>query len=188
MGEGEDAVEGGLDLGAEEGVGGEAWVAEPVMANHAALVGVGECPLLELPHRREGALHPRLHPAEELLREPDPAHVHEQAELLVLVQPLHVPLPQLDRVLLHRAAGAAVLPRPGGERRRRGRGGLLLRRGRGGAGEVRDGVGGAEAEVGGAEEELPPQPQPARRRRGRRRRRAGDGRHRGHRRRRSLTR
>uniref|UniRef100_A0A0E0M262 DUF834 domain-containing protein n=1 Tax=Oryza punctata TaxID=4537 RepID=A0A0E0M262_ORYPU len=109
LGEGEDAVEGGLDLGAEEGVGGEAGVAEPVVANHAALVGVGDGALLEFPHRREGALHPRLHPAEELLREPHPAHVHEQAELLVLVQPLHVPLPQLDWVLFHRAARSLLV-------------------------------------------------------------------------------
>lgn len=124
MGEGEDAVEGSLDLGAEEGIGGEAGVAEPVVPHHPPLVGVGDGALLELPHRREGALHPRLHPLQELLSEPHPADVHEQAELLVLVQPLHVPLPQFDRVILHRAAAVPVLARRlGGERRGGGGGG-----------------------------------------------------------------
>jgi len=175
LGEGEDAVEGGLDLVAEEGVGCEGRVAEPVVPHHAALVGVGDGALLELPHVGEGALHPRLHLLKELLREPHPADVDEEAELLVLVEPLDVALPQLDRVLLHRAAAAAaVRRRRGAQRLGRGRGGV---RGLGGAGEVGDGVGRAEAEVGGAEQEVPPQPQAARGGRGRRRR-AGDGRHR----------
>jgi len=171
LGEGEDTVERGLDLVAEEGVGREGRVAEPVVADHAALVRVGDGALLELPHGGEGLLHPGLHLLQEVVREPHPADVDEEAELLVLVQPLDVALPELDRVLLHRADAAAVLR----QRLGRGRGGI----GGAGAGEVGDGVGRAEeAEVGGPEQEVPgQQPQPARRGRWRRRR-AGDGRHR----------
>jgi hypothetical protein len=173
LGEGEDPVERGLDLAAEEGVGREGRVAEPVVAHHASLVRVGDGALLELPHGGEGPLHPRLHLAQEVLREPHPADVDEEAELLVLVEPLDVALPQLDRVLLHRADAAAVL-RPGAQRLGPGRGGT---RGAGGAGEVGDGVGRAEAEVRGPQQDVPTQPQPARSGRWRRRR-SGDGRHR----------
>lgn len=92
----------------------------------------------------------------------------------MLVEPLDVALPQLDRVLLDRAsAAAAAVLRPGAQRLGRRRGGIG---GAGGAGEVGDGVGRAEAEVRGPEQEVPPQPQPARCGR-RRSRRAGDGRH-----------
>lgn len=119
--EGEDVVDGLLDLGAEEGIGGEAGVAEPVVAHHAALVGVGDGALLELPHGDEGPLHERLHPVKEVVREPHPADVDKEAQLLVLVEPLHVAVPELDRVLLDRAA--ALARRPGCERRGRGVGG-----------------------------------------------------------------
>lgn len=129
-GEGEDAVEGALDLGAKKGVGGKARVAEPVVAHHAALVGVSDGALLKLLHRDEGALHPRLHLLQELLREPHPADVDEKAQLLVLVEPLHVALPQLYRVLLHRTATiAAVLGRVDRQRRGGGRGGIGRGRG-----------------------------------------------------------
>lgn len=172
MREGEDSVECGLDLVPEEGVGSEGRVAEPVVAHHATLVGVGDGALLELPHVDEGLLHPRLHLPQELLREPHPADVDEDAELLVLVEPLDVALPQLDRVLLHRADAAAAVLRAGAQRwAGRARGGI------GGAGEVGDGVGRAEAEVGGPEQKVPAQPKPAHGGRWRRRR-AGDGRHR----------
>ena len=107
-GEREDAGERGLDFVAEEGVGGEGRVAQPVVADHPALVGVGDGALLELPHRRERPPHGRLHPPQELLGEPDPAHVDEQPQLLVLVQPLHVAVPQPDGVLVHRAMGEDV--------------------------------------------------------------------------------
>lgn len=115
-------VDGLLDLGAEEGVGGEAGVAEPVVSDHAALVGVGDGALLELPHGDEGPLHERLHPAEEVVGEAHPADVDEEAQLLVLVEPLDVAVPELDRVLLDRAAAAALARRPGRGRRRSGRG------------------------------------------------------------------
>lgn len=119
LGEGEDVVDGLLDLGAEEGVGGETGVAEPVVADHAALVGVGDGALLELPHGDEGALHERLHLQEEVVGEAHPADVDEEAQLLVLVEPLDVAVPELDRVLLDRSA-AALARRPGRERRGRG--------------------------------------------------------------------
>lgn len=154
LGEGEDVVDGVLDLGAEEGVGGEARVAEPVVADHAALVGVGDGALLELPHGDEGPLHGRLHAAQELVGEAHAADVDEEAELLVLVEPVHVAVPELDRVLLDRVRG----------RERWGGGGV------GGGG---DGVGRAEAEVGRAQEELPPETEAAGGVAGRRRR-AGD--------------
>lgn len=40
-----------------------------------------------------------LHFAEEVVTEPDPTHIQVETQLLVLVQPIHVPLPQLAGVL-----------------------------------------------------------------------------------------
>lgn len=70
------------------------------MPDHPALIRIGNRPLLELVHVREGLLEPGLHFAEEFVGEADPAHVQVQAQILVLVQPIHVPLPQLAGVLL----------------------------------------------------------------------------------------
>lgn len=105
---------------------------------------------------------------EEVVGEPHPADVDEEAQLLVLVEPLDVAVPELDRVLLDGGGGRLLLGR---ERRGRGVGGAG---GGGGAGEVRDGMGRAEAEVGGAHEELPPEAEAARGAGGGRRGRAGD--------------
>ena len=44
------------------GVGASAGVAQPVVADHALLVGVGDGAALERVHGREGLLHRRLHP------------------------------------------------------------------------------------------------------------------------------
>jgi hypothetical protein len=90
------------------------------VSHHASLVGVGDGALLELPHVDEGPLQERLHPVEEVVGEPHPADVDEEAQLLVLVEPLDVAVPELDRVLLDGGGGRLLLGR---ERRGRGVGG-----------------------------------------------------------------
>lgn len=97
------------------------------MPHHPPLIGIRDRSLLELLHRPERLLDPWLHPLKELVREPHPADIEVESQLLVLVEPVDVTVPEVDRVLLD------------GPR-------LLLHRGRGGAGgvggsgKVRDGL------------------------------------------------
>lgn len=87
------------------------------MAHHSPLVWVCDRPLLQLLHIRERLLQPGFHLPDKLVGEPDPAHVHEQPQLLVLVQPVHVPPPELDGILLERRPGRGE---GGGAEARRG--------------------------------------------------------------------
>lgn len=89
-----------LNLRGKERLGGALGIPEPVVTHHPPLVRVRDRPLLQLLHIRERLLQSGLHLPDKLIGEPDPAHVQEQPQLLVLVQPVYVPPPQLDGVLL----------------------------------------------------------------------------------------
>jgi len=89
-----------LNLQTQDGFGRELGVPEPVVADHAGLVRVRNRTLFQLLHGTECGLEPGLHLRDELVSETDPAHVQVQPQILVLVQPVHVPPPQRTRVFL----------------------------------------------------------------------------------------
>src|SRR3954466_13317962 len=65
----------------------EVWVAEPIMADHALLVGVGNRAFLERVHCGESLLHARLDEFEEAFRKLDAAQVQSEAELRIIEIP-----------------------------------------------------------------------------------------------------
>ncbi len=70
---------GAVDLFTNGGGGRQGGVAQPVMSDHAFLVGVGKGALLQFPHRGERLLHPGFHPGEKVIRKIHPAHVNREA-------------------------------------------------------------------------------------------------------------
>ena len=75
-----DGGQGGVDCRCELGCGREVRGAQPVMADHPVLVGVGDGAFLERGHVSECLLHPRRHGHEELVRERDAADIERDAE------------------------------------------------------------------------------------------------------------
>ena len=62
------------------GVGASCGRAQPVMADHAVLVGIGDGALFQGGHGGERLLHRRLHAGEEVVRKGDPADVEGEPE------------------------------------------------------------------------------------------------------------
>ena len=83
-GEGLDVREGLRDLFGDGPGRRELRVAEPVVADHAILVGVGDASLLQLGHGEVGALQGPFHRREEAIRDIHPADVHGKAEGRIL--------------------------------------------------------------------------------------------------------
>ena len=78
-----DARVGLLDVGAQLVVRRELRVAQPIVADHAVLVGVGDAAGFEVAHRGERFLDLRLHLFEEAVGKAHPADVHRKAEIVV---------------------------------------------------------------------------------------------------------
>lgn len=95
-----DTVEGRFNLCPEKGVGRQMRAPQPIVTHHPFLVRVGDGASFELLHGQERLLEPWLHLLHEIIAETNPAHVQQQPQLLVLVQPLQVPIPQLEGILL----------------------------------------------------------------------------------------
>jgi hypothetical protein len=68
------------------GVGASWGRAQPVVADHAFLVGIGDGAGFERGHVGEGFLHARLHRREEVVGERDAADVEGEPEIAVLVE------------------------------------------------------------------------------------------------------
>jgi len=64
------------------------------MADHPLLIRIGDCPRLQLAHRRECFLSKRLHFLEEIIREPHPADVDGKSEIAVVQEILLETLPE----------------------------------------------------------------------------------------------
>ncbi len=71
------------DLAAQLVVRRELRIAQPVMADHALFVGVGDGAGLQLAHGGESSLDLRLHLFEKAIRKPHPADVDRKAEVVV---------------------------------------------------------------------------------------------------------
>ena len=83
----------------------ERGVAQPVMADHALLVGIRDRALLQLRHRGKSLLHARLHLREEVLREIHAAHVDGQAERREVGEMFLETMPELFFGELHNDRG-----------------------------------------------------------------------------------
>ncbi len=58
-------------------------IAQPVMADHAVLVGIGDCARFEFAHGRKSLLHARLHFVEKSFVETHPADVDREVRIIV---------------------------------------------------------------------------------------------------------
>jgi hypothetical protein len=72
----------------------EGRVTQPIVADHAVLVGVGDRPFFELVHRAERSLDWPVHAIEEAIVEPHPTDVDGQIDRRAHRQVLSVPTPQ----------------------------------------------------------------------------------------------
>ena len=77
-----DVSEAGLDLSSQFRLGCERCVAEPIVADHAILVGVGDGAGLEFLHGLVGCLDLGLHFGEKVVAEVDTADVDREIEVL----------------------------------------------------------------------------------------------------------
>src|SRR6266480_6984180 len=69
-------------------------IAEPVMANHAFLIGIGDRSRFELFHRSERLFDPWLHLLEEIIRKSHPADIDGKIEIAVVQKILLKKLPE----------------------------------------------------------------------------------------------
>ncbi len=97
-----DSLESGLDLCADLGGGGQFWRPQPVVAHHAALVGVGLGPTLQVLHGLQGLAQGSLHLLQEGPVQVHPADVHGQAGVGIFVEHLLETLPVAGLDFSHR--------------------------------------------------------------------------------------
>jgi hypothetical protein len=98
-----DGADGVLDLLADGGLRSEGGMAEPVMADHAFFVGIGDGAMFEIGHAGEGFLHARFHGGKKIIREVHAADVQGQAESGVMGKILLVTFPQRFGCRFHNA-------------------------------------------------------------------------------------
>jgi len=120
-GEGFDGGDGAGDFGAEFGGGGAGGVAEPVMADHALFIGIGDGAGFELVHGGEGLFHGGCEAREEGVVEGHAGDVQRQAEGGAGTEVFFVALPILGGGQTHgctstRRSGLAKLAPPNAAR------------------------------------------------------------------------
>ena len=72
-----------LDLGAQLRVRRQRSISQPVMADHAVLVWVCDCPRLQLAHRFKSFIDSGLHFCEEIIRKIHAADIDREMEIVV---------------------------------------------------------------------------------------------------------
>src|SRR4051812_29131224 len=80
-----DRGEGRRDFAADRRIGRELWRAQPVVPDHALLVGIRDGARFELRHRLERPLYPRLHGGEKIVRKRHPRNIERNAEVGVVI-------------------------------------------------------------------------------------------------------
>lgn len=89
-----NSFKGIFNLRSEESTRCKLGTSQPIMTHHSPFIRISNGAFLELHHVLESLLQSRFHFLKKFVSKSNPAHVQVESQFLVLVQPIHVSLPQ----------------------------------------------------------------------------------------------